>query len=71
MATVVTDQKIRQLENFARHLREGEELRSRPADAVRALRVIEAAYASAARGLPVSLGTDWAASVSGELHARE
>jgi predicted dehydrogenase len=67
----VTDLKIGLLENFARHLREGEPLRSQPADAVHALKLIEAAYASAARGLPVSLGMERAVSGPGAPHALE
>jgi predicted dehydrogenase len=50
----VTDMKIRQLENVARHLREGAELRCSAEDVIRALAVIEAAYESAACRAPVS-----------------
>ncbi len=49
----VADMKIRLLENFADHLRAGAPLRAGPADAIRALAVIEAAYDSAARRQPV------------------
>jgi predicted dehydrogenase len=51
----VMDMKMRLLENFARHIREGEDLRCKPSDAISALAVIEAAYRSAARSAPISV----------------
>ncbi len=51
----VTDLKVRQLGNFAAHLREGVSLEARPEDAMRAVAVIEAAYRSSREGAPVRL----------------
>jgi len=59
----VTDMKIRLLDDFVRHLREGTPMRCRPEDAIAALGLIEAAYQSAASGKPVQLP---APSISGE-----
>lgn len=52
----VTEQKARQLENFAQHLREGKPLRVDATDAIRALAIVEAAYQSAATGANVTVG---------------
>jgi UDP-N-acetyl-2-amino-2-deoxyglucuronate dehydrogenase len=53
----VTDMKIRLLDDFAHHLREGMPLRCRPEDAIGVLAIIEAAYRSAASGAPVQCCT--------------
>lgn len=52
-AVAVPQMKVRAVEDFARRLRDGTPTTCGPADALRALAVIESAYRSAATGAPV------------------